>query len=118
MKHCKRCDTDKPLDQFYKPARGSRNAYCRPCQADYLRQHKYGIDAETFQALLIKQDGKCDICSFEFDNTRYGGPRVDHDHDTGKVRALLCHHCNLGLGHLGDDLLKLSLATTYLVRHK
>lgn len=119
-KHCKMCKEDKTVDQFYKHAQhaGSYTAYCKPCQADYTRARKYNVDPETFQNMILDQNGKCAICSVDFDSTRWGSPRVDHDHETGKVRALLCHHCNLGLGHLGDSLLKLSLAVTYLVRHK
>jgi hypothetical protein len=39
---------------------------------------------------------------------------VDHNHMTGKVRGLLCHHCNVGIGHFEDNIVLLSNAITYL----
>jgi hypothetical protein len=39
---------------------------------------------------------------------------VDHDHNTGAVRGLLCHSCNTGLGHLGDSVETLARALDYL----
>ena len=48
---------------------------------------------EKFQSELIKQDYKCLICNRELSN-----PQVDHDHDTGEYRGILCIPCNNGLG--------------------
>jgi hypothetical protein len=64
--------------------------------------------------LFDEQDGKCGICGTAFESANAG--RVDHDHETGKVRGLLCIGCNIGLGHLGDRLEGLQAASDYLRR--
>lgn len=52
--------------------------------------------------------------------TRHGtfSLHIDHDHETGKVRALLCHACNKGLGQFGDSIERLEQAIVYLKQHK
>lgn len=56
-------------------------------------KHKYGITLLEFQLMLFRQDNKCAICKADNPGTRYGWS-VDHDHKTGKVRGVLCWHCN------------------------
>jgi hypothetical protein len=74
----------------------------------------YGMTQADYDALLVSQDGKCAICQTDSP----GGPgnkfHVDHDHATGRVRGLLCHHCNTGLGNLYDDPVRLRAALRYL----
>lgn len=41
---------------------------------------------------------------------------IDHNHQTGKVRGLLCHHCNVGLGHFKDNIELLNSALDYLIK--
>ncbi len=76
---------------------------------------KYGLSISEFQGMLEKQRGCCQICNMEFaeidNNTR---PCVDHNHDTGAVRGLLCRKCTLALGHFADNLTNLKSAITYL----
>lgn len=57
----------------------------------------YGVTLEQYDKMFEQQDGKCAIC-----NQSELGYRlcIDHDHKTGRVRGLLCHGCNLSLGHL------------------
>jgi hypothetical protein len=66
--------------------------------------------------MLLGQDCKCAICNDPFDNV--GLIHVDHDHETNKVRALLCSLCNQGLGQFKDSVKRLELATAYLLKHK
>ena len=54
----------------------------------------YGLSIEDYNKMLLLQKNKCAICQSEFIKT----PHVDHCHDTGKVRGLLCKVCNVSLG--------------------
>ena len=74
----------------------------------------YGITLEEIQSIRKAQGGLCAICRKAPMN---GKLYVDHNHTTGKVRGLLCLHCNLGLGHFNDSLIGLSAAVRYLIAH-
>ena len=74
------------------------------------RKRLYGISVEDFTTLLRQQGGGCAICS-EIPEREF---HVDHDHATGVVRGLLCGSCNLALGHLKDDPVRLRAAVQYL----
>lgn len=74
---------------------------------------KYGINIVTYEFMLQEQDGKCWICGLE-DNE--GKLAVDHDHNTGEVRGLLCRNCNRGLGMFRDDPTLLLKAHKFLTR--
>jgi hypothetical protein len=69
---------------------------------------RYGIGADEFDALVVAQGGVCLICG------RDNPEHVDHDHETGKVRGILCFTCNVGLGNYGDDVTRLRNAADYL----
>jgi len=88
--------------------------YCNPCNSEKTRvdslENKYGITIKEYNTLLDAQDGVCAICSAA-DNKKLS---VDHDHDTGEVRGLLCHKCNSGIGLLGDKVDALQRAIDYL----
>jgi hypothetical protein len=82
-------------------------------------KNKYNITEEDYQRLLEKQKGKCCICETIYVPTkRFPQLSVDHNHNTGKVRGLLCHKHNLGLGYFSDDVNQLGLAIGYLNENK
>lgn len=97
-----------------------RNAWiATPAGKEALRRcrfkKKYGITIEQWKAMLREQDGRCAVC-----RTSDPGPRgffVDHDHKAKKVRGLLCHRCNTGIGYLLDNPLVLRLAARYVEKH-
>ena len=62
------------------------------------------------------QDNRCAICGCS-DTTKARRLAVDHDHETNTVRALLCHHCNTGLGNFGDNIGLMWKAIRYLSKH-
>jgi hypothetical protein len=70
----------------------------------------YDLSEEQFNALLFKQNNKCAICQKEF----IGIPRVDHCHTRNKVRGLLCHYCNTGIGLFYDSHDLLIRAANYI----
>ena len=77
----------------------------------------YGLTLEDLQALIDVRGGACDICHRVPEVDSKGRTlRVDHDHDTGEVRGLLCNGCNLLLGHAGDSIELLAAAIQYLTR--
>ena len=81
----------------------------------YMRQRLYGVSAEEFEAMLVTQDGACAICRSTTPGGR-GNFHVDHDHATGRIRGLLCHGCNVGLGNFRDQPDLLETAAAYLRR--
>jgi hypothetical protein len=89
----------------------------RKYQCDVNRKHLYGITPEQFDKLIRLQNGKCAICDAPKPSGR-GNWHIDHDHESGNIRGLLCHHCNLMLGNAKDDATRLRAAAEYLERHK
>lgn len=83
-------------------------------------KHIFGITIEEYKNMLEAQDGVCAICKNpEVVHNKHGTLRslaVDHDHQTGKVRGLLCHRCNTRLG-IVEDTTYMSAATEYLNRN-
>lgn len=73
---------------------------------------KYGISLGEFNKMVEQQANLCALCK----QPESVKPRlsVDHDHITGKVRGLLCHQCNVGLGHFHDSIRLLEAAQDYL----
>ena len=74
----------------------------------------YGLTVASYNNMLRKQHGGCAICG------RLPGKKqlaVDHDHKTGKVRALLCSQCNQLLGLAAEDPMILRLAALYIEEH-
>jgi hypothetical protein len=76
---------------------------------------RYGITAAEYDALLAAQAGACACCGA---TANRNGKRlfVDHDHETGAVRGVICHKCNAGIGALGDNVEGVRRALAYLER--
>lgn len=74
-------------------------------------KYLYGITTKDYGILLAAQGGACALCGRPPGKTDL---RVDHDHVTGTVRGLLCHKCNVGLGHFDEDQSILKIAIEYL----
>ena len=76
---------------------------------------KYNLTTEDYANMLARQKGGCAICSKA--NTNNRNLHVDHCHETGHVRALLCNKCNSGLGMFRDNPEILEKAAQYLKIH-
>ena len=125
--NCPTCG-ESNIVNFYVDLLGRRtNKVCKECHKTKckLRWHsrtlldrwtsrcnKYGVTKEYLIELFEKQGGKCAICDEIPTTTR--GLHIDHSHTTGKVRGLLCHGCNVGIGSLKDNIKILSKAIDYL----
>ena len=141
MKICTVCK--KELDNsYYHKSKATKDGYgyrCKSCDREartkYRNENKekfaevnrkkqlkwrYGITLEEYEEILNKQGGCCAICKTR-ENGVHGKRRswnwsVDHCHETGKVRGLLCNQCNRGIGMLGDSKESLQKALDYLIK--
>lgn len=107
--------------------RTMRQVHCSSVCGEAARQDNYyirtyGLTNAQVQEMFTKAGDRCEICGgegFIMDNMRHKTKlAVDHDHSTGKVRGLLCHNCNRGLGLFQDSEDFLENALTYLRRNK
>lgn len=136
VKTCSGCRIPKPVTEFNRDrSRADGLSYrCRACVSAYLASRKdeiretrrkwaakrqdrqqrlmYGLAEGQYAEMLEAQGGVCAICK----GTNSNGKRlaVDHCHDTGEVRGLLCNNCNGGLGFFGDDAERIRKAVAYL----
>jgi hypothetical protein len=125
MKYCPQCHKIKSVEAFgsNRANASGRADYCRPChnrvmaeikvrkhggQRNYLLKLRYGVTADEVDAIRERQGGVCVIC------LRAAGIHVDHDHDTGLIRWLLCFSCNGALGQFDDEPWRLRQAADYL----
>ena len=90
-----------------------KNANRDAWRSSHLRT-KYGITLEDYNNMVTTQKRKCAICPAIIDEIILC---VDHDHNTGKVRGLLCDKCNRGLGFFLDSPALLRKAAEYLDQH-
>jgi hypothetical protein len=102
--------------------KGTQNWYhANPDKAKSQRLKRYGLDLDGYNALRDKQKYCCVVCNKHENDVSQGRAKtpatalhVDHDHETGKVRGLLCTNCNIILGKCYDDAKILEQAINYL----
>jgi hypothetical protein len=115
---------DKRKEYYYENREDEiqRRGEFRKNNVDMHRGHKYrqlyGITLEKFEEMRVTQNCSCAICGKHESQNKNKKLFVDHDHITGKVRELLCHGCNTGIGLLQDDVDLLQKALDYLIKHK
>ncbi len=132
-KICTHCRIEKPIDQFYIPNKlykGRKTiksmSWCKSCtkeksainnnNPEYTKNatliSRYGISLKEYNSILSKQNGKCAICGGNGKKKL----AVDHDHNNGRVRGLLCVRCNTAIGALNDDIGFLQRAIEYIIK--
>lgn len=138
LRTCTKCGQTKPAASFgLRHDSGKPKGECRECTNVYARKWKsdtdyyrkgfrptalrrYGLTTESYDAMFDAQNGKCAICGQHEQVSRAGKAiklAVDHDHVTGKVRALLCGHCNRTIGLLQENQETLTKMAEYLRLH-
>ena len=141
---CTRCHKEKTLDQMSVDSRRIHkiSSWCKECrrktaqqwqknnpekvkaqirstpsyesQRNYMYKTRYGITLGTYNTLLEEQRGACAICRKVVDYLLH----VDHCHESGEVRGLLCASCNSYLGKIGDDVETLHRAIMYIQKER
>ena len=123
FKICIRCKEEKTLQNFgwsgyvKKTGDKSRCSYCRDCQNELRVERKFGVSYKQYKEILDFQGGCCANPGCKTKQPGAPGRKrfyIDHCHKTGKIRGLLCHSCNLALGHLQDKVEKLTGLIEYL----
>lgn len=135
LARCKECKNAYNRQWVSKNQQVSRT-YCRRYREKLIKQDSvsyrqrvrrsvlktaYGITPEQYEAMWTAQRGVCAICGRPEIATFRGKIKrlaIDHNHQTRKVRALLCVQCNHGLGRFDDDPELLEKAAAYLRYHK
>jgi hypothetical protein len=130
-KICRICGAAKGINEFYvsSKAKDGLRAECKKCESNYQFHRRknrpevrrrsdlkrvYGISLEEYDAALALQEKKCGCCGLAVENSRPRQFAVDHCHQTGKNRGILCGDCNMAIGLLGDNLKGLENAIQYL----
>lgn len=80
----------------------------------YQAKFKYNLTETEYKNLMNSNDGTCDICENKFKSKN--DKHIDHCHNSGKIRGILCNTCNQGLGYFKDSLPLLNNAINYLNR--
>jgi Recombination endonuclease VII len=124
-KRCADCKKYKLVAEFprNRNSKDGFHSYCKACNnarsyesrqrlhgssRHYHLKQRYGIGVDEFDELVRQQGGVCLLCG------RPDPEHVDHDHETGKVRGILCFNCNGGLGQFRDSVDALRAAADYL----
>lgn len=133
LARCRKCgaegfspDTFYPSDKYQCRACNQAASKARyPQVAAHERKRrfarKYGLTEEDLSRMSEAQSGRCAVCGIDpklaTKRDRYRCLYVDHDHATGKVRALLCNSCNLAIGHIKDNAALARALASYLEAH-
>lgn len=108
---CAYCLAVKPLTEMGKTTSPLR---CWDCREVRYICYRYKLSPARYRSIIERSKGKCAICEVEFSATVKAS--FDHCHATGKVRALLCRGCNIGLGCFSDNPTALLRAVAYLAK--
>ena len=136
---CSKCKASKPETEFYPEPRNTkrngRESRCSQCSREKVTKYRElnaekvkhqqriskrkkltNFTNEVYEATLEEQGGVCAICGTDKPGGR-GTFHADHDHSTGQTRGVLCHSCNVGLGHFLDNADLLQAALDYLNKY-
>lgn len=138
LKTCTRCKEEKsPVEFATRNARPiGKSAWCKACLKKWRQAYReknpkkfkdyefvrglrrfYGMTVQQYNKMLLDQENCCACCG------KHGSQfkrrlHVDHDHETGQIRALLCTECNPGMGYFKHSIERLEMAILYLKKFK
>lgn len=137
MKTCTVCKQNLSYD-YYHRSKQTKDGYgyrCKDCDKkarlkyqtenkerfkeinrNKLLKNRYGISLDEYNTMLEQQNYSCKICGSKDSSSPHGSANfaVDHCHETGSVRGLLCNQCNRGLGLFKDSTELLLKSINYL----
>jgi len=141
-KSCGKCGAVKPVSDFAlnKGKADGFHYWCKVCANEYNKERNqrlyteafvraknlkqlYGMTSEEYRVMFLAQGGVCAACgqpetAIDPRTKHVKNLQVDHCHETGKVRALLCQECNNALGLLHDDPERIGLLLRYAESHQ
>lgn len=135
MKTCSSCGVDQDSTNYYidKRSRDGLNSQCKSCRGTYARERYrtseivrlaanasrfrrvYGISIDEYIEMRTSQNDQCAICQGPQSSNK--ALSVDHNHETGLVRALLCDNCNRAIGLLQEDPERARALADYLEKY-
>lgn len=92
----------------------TNRAHALELKREWAIRTAFGMTLKEYDALVVAQGGSCALCRKPPERKGRRPLHVDHCHDTGVVRGLLCRSCNVGLGHFKDSPSLLRAAAAYL----
>lgn len=126
-KKCTKCKSNKTVGDYHKSSKSSDGlaSWCKSCVNSIRRENRkrtytaenkrrwaiktrYGITTDQVESMFSEQKGACALCGLPLKKFH-----IDHNHNNGIVRGLLCHRCNIRLGGW-DDLVWREKAARYL----
>ena len=136
-KTCPDCMQTKSKTEFgrHPSYRDGLRNQCRDCRREYERRRsrspenieatresrrrsvmkwRYGTTQDEVEKMVAAQNNRCLICNTEGEGQGMQRLCIDHDHNTGKIRGMLCRKCNAGLGYFRDNPTLIRTAASYL----
>lgn len=115
---CKSCEYEAQKERYVSKPRKPKKPKCkvevRRKAKERMLKHRYGITVDDYNKLYKEHGEKCGCCGTHKELGGVNGLYVDHCHDSGEIRGLLCPSCNTAIGLLGDNLEGVKLAVKYL----
>lgn len=125
MSICKLCERERSATKYHTLSPEYKHAWYEKNRQRLLENDRlkaYGISPEQYQEMVDSQNGVCAICrqpeSALNKRREIKQLSVDHCHETGTVRGLLCHGCNAAIGLLGESIDRINAAAMYLAHHQ
>lgn len=114
---CEPCEAQREIDRTYSKRRYGVENY-KSQQSAYTRAQRYGLTVDDVLDMEKRQENVCALCgepeTVLGPNGKVKSLSIDHCHETGVVRGLLCNNCNRGIGFMRDNPDLLRRAADYI----